>query len=155
MYEQLEKKLEETKALRWHKGHGAEQSWILEAEAELGFQLPPSYKWWLENYNNGYLNGGNILGLAPTEHRDYADNDILYIHRLNIEDEEWCEQFPHRVDLYVPDSDELYFFDTSQVNEQGEFEIKCFDLMNGIIDTFAHSFAEFLENLLDHYRTYN
>lgn len=31
----------------------------------------------------------------------------------------------------------------------GEFPIMCYDLMNGIIDTYALTFAEFFEQLID------
>ncbi|RJE87008.1 hypothetical protein D3P07_17700 [Paenibacillus sp. 1011MAR3C5] len=51
--------------------------------------------------------------------------------------------------LYVPDSDELYFFDTTSVNEHHEFNVMQYDLMNGIIDVYAPTFADFLEQLID------
>ncbi|MFF2888374.1 SMI1/KNR4 family protein [Paenibacillus sp. NPDC057967] len=149
MYEQLAEKLGRTKWIKWHHGHGVEESWITEAEAELGFALPPSYCWWLRNYGNGRLDGGEILSLGPPEHRDINDSDLLYIHRLNIEDEDWVKAFPGRLDLYVPDSDELYFFDTSSVNDHNEFNVMQYDLMNGIIDVYAPTFADFLEQLID------
>ncbi len=80
---------------------------------------------------------------------EYDDTDLLYIHRLNKAEEWWVSRFPHRLDLFVPDSDELYFFDTSSRDEQGEFPIMCYDLMNELIDTYASTFAEFLERLID------
>ncbi|WP_411553613.1 hypothetical protein [Paenibacillus lautus] len=46
---------------------------------------------------------------------------------------EWREQYPHRLDLFVPDEDELYFFDTSAKDEQGEFPVMRYDLMNDLI----------------------
>jgi hypothetical protein len=149
MYERLADKLRTTSALKWFTGHGAEESWIVEVEEELGFSLPPSYRWWLVHYGNARLNGGDILTISAPEHREYADTDLLYIHRLNKAEEWWVARFPHRLDLFVPDSDELYFFDTSARDEQGEFPVMCYDLMNGIIDTYALTFAEFLEQLID------
>ncbi|MFD1903180.1 SMI1/KNR4 family protein [Paenibacillus rhizoplanae] len=53
MYEHLTEKLSKPSAIRWFRGHGAQESWIAEAEAELGFKLPPSYRWWLIHYGNG------------------------------------------------------------------------------------------------------
>lgn len=35
MYERLAEKLKTTSALKWFPGHGAEESWIAEAEEEL------------------------------------------------------------------------------------------------------------------------
>lgn len=95
------------------------------------------------------VNGGNILTIAAPEHREYYDGDLLYIHRLNIAEEWWVSRFPHRLDLFVPDSDELYFFDTSARDSQGEFPVMCYDLMNDLIDEYASTFAEFLERLID------
>ncbi|REK76785.1 SMI1/KNR4 family protein [Paenibacillus paeoniae] len=149
MYERLVEKLERTTSIKWFQGHGVEEGWITEAEAELGYSLPQSYLWWLRHYGNGRLDGGSILSLTPPEFRDIADDDILYIHRLNLADEDWVEQFPGRLDLFVPDSDELYFFDTSFVNDQQEFNVMRYDLMNGIIEVYAPTFAEFLEQLID------
>ncbi|WP_251038161.1 SMI1/KNR4 family protein [Paenibacillus albidus] len=50
MYEQLAGKLDNATALKWYPGHGAQEEWMAQAEAELGFSLPPSYRWWLKNY---------------------------------------------------------------------------------------------------------
>ncbi|WP_255438632.1 hypothetical protein [Brevibacillus sp. AG162] len=71
--------------------------------------LEESYRWWLIHYGNARLNGGNILTIVSPEHREYDDSDLLYIHRLNKAEGWWVSQFPHRLDLFVPDSDELYF----------------------------------------------
>jgi len=149
MYERLVEKLNQTTAIRWFAGHGAEESWIPEVEEELGFRLPPSYRWWVLHYGSAHLSGTDILSVADPEHREYDHTDILYIHRLNQADEEWKAKFPGRVDLFVPDSDELYFFDTTTVDEKGEFPVMCYDLMNGIIDIYAPTFADFLEQLID------
>ncbi|MED1783272.1 SMI1/KNR4 family protein [Brevibacillus fortis] len=52
MYDRLAEKLKTTSALKWFPGRGAEESWIAEVEEELGFSLPPSYRWWLVHYGN-------------------------------------------------------------------------------------------------------
>jgi len=149
MYERLAEKLKTTSALKWFPGRGAEESWIVEVEEELGFRLPPSYRWWLIHYGNARLNGGNILAICAPEHREYDDSDLLYMHRLNKAEDWLVARFPHRLDLYVPDSDELYYFDTSSRDEDGEFAVMCYDLMNDWIDKYASTFAEFLEQLID------
>lgn len=64
-------------------------------------------------------------------------------------DEDWCRQYPNRLDIFVPDSDELYFFDTSSKDEQGDFPVMCYDLMNAMIYEYAPTFANFLEHLID------
>ncbi|WP_336635676.1 SMI1/KNR4 family protein [Lysinibacillus fusiformis] len=154
MYENLIKKLAHTILIKWHPGCNVKDSWIAEAEAELGFQLPPSYCWWLMNYGNARLNGGNILTVSQPEYRDISDNDILYIHRLNLADEDWYRKYPNRLDLFVPDADELYFFDLSAKDKDGEFPVMCYDLMNDMIDEYAATFSAFLERLLDEHRSF-
>lgn len=149
MYERLADKLKTTTALRWFPNHEVQESWIEEVEQELGLRLPPSYRWWLLHYGNAYLNGGNILSVCSSEHREYDDSDLLYIHRLNLAEDWWVERFTNRIDVFVPDSDELYFFDTSSSDQQGEFPIMCYDLANGLIEQYASTFAEFLEQLID------
>ncbi|MED4553574.1 hypothetical protein P9305_12635 [Lysinibacillus capsici] len=56
---------------------------MVEVEAELGFELPPSYCWWLKNYDNGQLNDGSILSIGQPAYRAINDHGILSIHRLN------------------------------------------------------------------------
>ncbi|MDM5230842.1 SMI1/KNR4 family protein [Lysinibacillus pakistanensis] len=128
-------KLEQTTAIKWFPGRGVEENWINEAEEELGFTLPPSYCWWLRNYGNAFLDDSYIQTLTSSEFRD-------------ISDEDWCKQHPHRLALFVPDSGELYYFDTSSKDSDGEFKIMCYDLMNGIIYEYAPTFADFLEKLI-------
>jgi len=152
MYENLVKKLAHTTSIKWHPGCNVKESWITDAELEQGFQLPPSYCWWVMNYSNARLNGGNILTVSQPEYRDIDDSDILYIHRLNLADEDWYRKYPNRLDLFVPDADELYFFDLSVKDEDGEFPVMCYDLMNDMIYEYAATFSDFLERLLDEHR---
>ncbi|MED4889611.1 SMI1/KNR4 family protein [Lysinibacillus fusiformis] len=152
MYENIVKKLAHTTSIKWYPGCNVKDSWITEAELELGFQLPPSYCWWLMNYGNARLIGGNILTVSQPEYRDIDDSDILYIHRLNLADEDWYRKYPNRLDLFVPDADELYFFDLSAKDEDGEFPVMCYDLMNNMIYEYAPTFSDFLERLLDEHR---
>jgi len=53
MYVRLTEKLAGTTAIKWFSGHGVKHDWIVEVEAELGFELPPSYCWWLKNMAMG------------------------------------------------------------------------------------------------------
>jgi len=64
-----------------------------------------------------------------------------------MDDENWCKQ--HRLELFIPDSDELYYFDTSSKDSDGEYKVMCYDLMNGIIYEYAPTFSDFLEKLID------
>ncbi|EAZ86766.1 SMI1/KNR4 family protein [Lysinibacillus fusiformis] len=154
MYENLVKKLAHTTSIKWHPRCNVKDSWITDAEIELGFQLPPSYCWWLMNYGKARLNGGNILTVSQPEYRDIDDSDILYIHRLNLADEDWYKKYPNRLDLFVSDADELYFFDLSAKDEDGEFPVMCYDLMNDMIYEYATTFSVFLERLLDEHRSF-
>lgn len=149
MYESLQEKLRTTTVIKCFPGHEAQESWITEVEEELGFRLPPSYRWWLLHYGNAQFGDGSILTVAPPEHRELFDGDLLYIHRLNLGEDWWVSRFPNRLELFVPDGDELFFFDTSTRSEEGEFPVMLYDLMNDYVDEYATTFAEFLEKLID------
>jgi len=141
MYNRLMEKLEQTTAIKWFSGRGVEENWIKEAEEELGFTLPPSYCWWLRNYGNAFLDGSYILTLTSPEFRDI----LVMIFSIFI--------VPMRlmrisVNSILIGSDELYYFDTSSKDSDGEFKIMCYDLMNGIIYEYAPTFADFLEKLI-------
>ncbi|UOK61612.1 SMI1/KNR4 family protein [Paenibacillus sp. OVF10] len=86
MYSSLIEKLEHTEAIRWFPNHQVQESWIVEVEQELGFSLPPSYRWWLLNYGQALLSGTEILTITSSEHREYTDADILYRYRLADEE---------------------------------------------------------------------
>lgn len=148
-YTSLQEKLEQTTAIKWFPGHIVENSWIAAAEQELGYCLPPSYCWWLKNYGNGGLSGSHIFTLAAPEFQEIADDDLLYNYRLDIHNEHWQQNFPQSLRLFVPDSDELYFFDVSSRDEQDELKVMCFDLANGDVFEYASNFAQFLEQLID------
>ncbi|MED1724340.1 hypothetical protein [Brevibacillus parabrevis] len=55
MHERLADKLQTTSAFKWFpsRGAGAEASWI--AKVELGFNWPPSCRWWLVHHGNARL----------------------------------------------------------------------------------------------------
>ncbi|MGO4527810.1 SMI1/KNR4 family protein [Paenibacillus sp. 2TAF8] len=134
-----------TQALKWFPNRQVEESWIVEVEQELGFLLPPSYRWWLLNYGQAMLSGTAILTSTSSEHREYTDTDILYIYRLA--DEQAKQE--GKLELFVPDEDMLYYFDTRSADESGEFKVMCLDYFNGEPEVYANSFAEFLEKLID------
>jgi len=141
MYNRLMEKLEQTTAIKWFSGRGVEENWIKEAEEELGFTLPPSYCWWLRNYGNAFLDGSYILTLTSPEFRDI----LVMIFSIFIVPM-WLMRIS--VNSILIGSDELYYFDTSSKDSDGEFKIMCYDLMNGIIYEYAPTFADFLEKLI-------
>lgn len=145
MYTSLIEKLAHTKALKWFPNHQVQESWIVEVEQELGFSLPPSYRWWLLNYGQAMLSGTGILTITSSEHRDYTDTDILYIYRLA--DEQAKQE--GKLELFIPDEDEYYYFDTRMADARGEFKVMRLDYFNGEPEVYADSFAEFLEKLID------
>nr|WP_154893772.1 SMI1/KNR4 family protein [Paenibacillus xylanexedens] len=145
MYTSLIDKLKHTEAIRWFPNHKVQESWITEVEQELGFALPPSYRWWLLNYGQAMLSGTEILTVAPPEDREYADSDILYIYRLA--DEQAKQE--GKLELFIPDEDEYYYFDTRTADERGEYKVMRLDYFNGEPEVYADSFAEFLEKLID------
>ncbi|WP_339307576.1 SMI1/KNR4 family protein [Paenibacillus sp. FSL R5-0519] len=145
MYSSLIEKLEHTEAIRWFPNHQVQESWIVEVEQELGFSLPPSYRWWLLNYGQALLSGTEILTITSEEHREYTDVDILYRYRLADED----AKKEGKLELFVPDEDEYYYFDTQTADQLGEYKVMRLDYFNGEPEVYADSFAGFLEKLID------
>jgi antitoxin YobK len=124
-----------------------EPSWIDAAEEELGYPLPPSYCWWLENYGTGQLDGHPICTLAPPEFRDDADSDLIYTFRTNSTN---GIGGANKLFFWEPNGDERFFFDTSKPDASGEFPVYVEDLVQGEDRQYAKTFAEFLEQEILH-----
>lgn len=149
MYEELSQKLDGFLGSRRLENDKIEQSWIDEAEAELGYRLPDSYRWWLREFGSLHIGGSEVFTLAPPEQHESAIGDLIYNERLHLE-KDWIPA--DRLYILVPSTDEEFFFDVSSpVRETGvpvEYPIMRFQHLGGKVEVYAHSFAEFLEQLL-------
>ncbi|OWA37304.1 hypothetical protein B9G55_04365 [Saccharibacillus sp. O16] len=149
LYETLSQRLDRFPGSKRRTMESVEPAWIAEAEAELGYRLPDSYIWWLQEFGSFTVSGSWIYTLVPPEHRDLADDDLLYNHRLNIA-ADWRPA--GRLYIFTPDADEDFYFDVSApITEAGvpvEYPVMRFDHLMGEAELYADSFAGFLEQLL-------
>ncbi|MDO3411874.1 SMI1/KNR4 family protein [Saccharibacillus sp. CPCC 101409] len=147
--ESLSRRLDVFPGSRRREKDKVEPPWIAEAERELGYRLPDSYVWWLKEFGALRLYGSEVYTLAPPEYRELASDDLLYNHRLNLEDD-WRPE--GRLYLFVPDTDEEFFFDVSEpVREPdapAEYPVMRFDHLGGDAEVYADDFAGFLDRIL-------
>ncbi|MCQ4085655.1 SMI1/KNR4 family protein [Saccharibacillus sp. JS10] len=151
MYEELSKRLDGfagSKRLT-ETENPIQTEWITEAEAELGYRLPDSYRWWLQHFGMLRIGGTEIFTLAPPEFKEMAHDDLIIQHRLDTE-QDWVPE--HRLYIFKPDADEEFYFDVSQPIRESdvpvEYPIMLFTPFGADEEIYADSFASFLERLL-------
>lgn len=123
--------------------HGASDELIAAREAQLGFSLPESYKWFCRRFGGGEVAGEEIFSLydVPWAHIG-GGGDIVFQH-LEV------ERLDDRDRVVVCDlGDRIFFFDTSSGLADGEYDILCLDLARSLVRPVAGDFAEFLEKLI-------
>ncbi len=140
-FERLGTMIAGSSRVRVFPGRAAPPDLVEDAERELGLPLPASYKFWLAEYGNLSIGPDPVFGLAEPEHRDVADDDLIYNARLVEEN-----GFPPSgmIPVYVPDSDEAFYFDTRSGLKGGEYPVLRYDYNTGTFETFSSSFAGFL-----------
>lgn len=127
--------------VRVFPGRAAHPDLVEDAERELDLPLPASYKLWLAEYGNLFIGPDPVFGLAELEHRDMADDDLIYNARLVD-----GSGFPPSgmIPVFVPDSDEAFYFDTRGGLKDGEYPVLRFDYNTGEFEPFSESFFGFL-----------
>lgn len=119
-------------------GNGVSQQSIENAECELGFPLPISFKWWLLNYGGGQIKGDIMYGL---EDGDEGRPDIVQLARTNESD-----------GLYETDrlvfcigNSENFYFDTTVLDNSGEYRVFQHEIGSDEQYLYAESFLSFLD----------
>jgi hypothetical protein len=121
-----------------------EKKWIDYTERELGFPLPDSYKWWLQEFE--YFKVGNeyIKYITSPEFHDFANtDDILYVHKMDRENESFAEN--QLTILQEGEGDELYYFFVEPELVGNEYRVCCRDYVSADDDFYADNFIKFLE----------
>ncbi|NDV96073.1 hypothetical protein D0T84_14290 [Dysgonomonas sp. 521] len=121
-----------------------EKSWIDYTEGELGFPLPDSYKWWLQEFE--YFKVGNeyIKYITSPEFHDLANiDDILYVYNTDKEN----GSFPGNqlTILEEGEGDESYYFLVEPGLPGNEYRVCCRDYVSDDDDFYADNFIKFLE----------
>ncbi|PTA70984.1 MULTISPECIES: SMI1/KNR4 family protein [unclassified Stenotrophomonas] len=133
--------------VRVFPGRAASPELVEDAEKELGLALPVSYKAWLVEFGNLFVGPDPVFGLADAENRDVADDDLVYNARLVEEN-----GFPPEglIPIFVPDSDEAFYFDTRGGLKGGEYPVLRYDCNSGEFEFSSPSFFDFLMELVRH-----
>ncbi|WP_312736866.1 SMI1/KNR4 family protein [Stenotrophomonas sp.] len=140
-FERLGTMIAGSSRVRVFPGRAAPPDLVEDAERELGLPLPASYKFWLVEHGSLSIGPDPVFGLAEPEDRDVADDDLIYNARLVAED----GFSPSGIlPIFVPDSDEAFYFDTRGGLKDGEYPVLRYDYNTGAFETFSSSFAGFL-----------
>ena len=146
-FERLDEMIAGSARARVFPGRAVSPELTEDAERELGLALPVSYKAWLGEFGNLFVGPDPVFGLADAENRDVADDDLVYNARLVEEN-----GFPPvgLIPIFVPDSDEAFYFDTCEGLKDGEYPILRYDYNTGEFEFSSPSFFDFLMELVRH-----
>jgi len=149
MFDVIDDVVAKSARLKVFPGQGVPHALIEDAERELGIPLPDTYKAWLLRYGNLSVGDTQVFTLAPIEDRDIADDDLVYNTRLAV-----GNGFPPLglLPVFLPGSDEAFYFDTRGGLKEGEYPVVRFDHDEGVFHFFSPSFLEFMITLVHVYR---
>lgn len=119
-------------------GSGVSNIWIKKAENRLGIKLPFSYKWWLENYGGGEINGEEIYSIYEMDFDEVVGGDVVYINELKRKNGVTTDL---QLTIHENDQGERYFLDLKKVDEYGESPV-CVDYEENI---YADNFLDFIK----------
>lgn len=122
-------------------GYGIDDKFIDSAEKYLGYELSPTYKWWLKNYGGGTVYGEEIYTICHTEYTsEDTENVSDIIHINNLERKQGLSS--DNMLIVSRGYDTEFYFDISKKNQiTGEYPIYEFFSEN----LYAEDFIEFLK----------
>ena len=101
-------------------GQGISDSWIEKAQNRLGIKFPPSYVWWLKNYNGGEINGEEVFSIYEIDFDSVVGGDIVYMNELSRKNGNATNQ---QLIIQENDQGESYYFNLDEVDDNGESPI--------------------------------
>lgn len=117
---------------------GAEEAAVASAEAQLSVKLAPSHRAFLGRWNGGSAYDTSLYGVGNQDGYDLA--------LLNLRGRE--EGLPaHLLGFAATITGDVYCFDTSAANEDGEFPVSLIDIEEGLVIPACKDFLEFLGRL--------
>ena len=138
MIERVKQLIERAKVHFGKFGTGISEQAIANAERALKIPLPPSYKWWLENYGGGQIRGDVLYGIDEGE---LGMPDIVMLHEANERD----GLFSSEELVFSIGNEEWFYFDTTEAAANGEYPVYLLDDAQSEPFLYAKGFLEFLE----------
>jgi antitoxin YobK len=142
-FDSIQKLIEENKEIvDFGKfGQGVSDELLEKAQVRLGVKFPPSYIWWLKNYFGGSINGEEIFSIYETNSDPgiIPAGDVVYINELNRKD---GFSTPEQLVIQENDQGESYYFDLTDVNEEGECPIYVDATESKYADDFLHFISQ-------------
>ena len=121
-------------------GNGVSVAWIQKAEERLGFELPPTYKWWLVNYDGGEVYGDEIFSIYEQDFDLVCGGDLVYMHELNQKNKMYTD-----FQLVISQTDfDIYYFDLRKRKKDGEIPIFSWSTQK----EYAEDFIDFLKRII-------
>jgi hypothetical protein len=112
--------LEHPEEIEFGEGVSSED-WIKKAEERLGVIFPPTFVWWLKNYNGGYIYGDEVFSIYEIDIEGILPGgNIVYQNKLETE---FGLVNKNELVILVNDQAEIYYFDYTLIDDNGECPI--------------------------------
>jgi hypothetical protein len=123
-------------------GSGVSEVWLAKAQERLQIQFPPSYVWWLKNYNGGSTFGDEIFSIYEMDFDAVSGGDIVCRNEL---DRKQGLASNEQLVFQTSDIDVGFYFDLSVYNELGEAPV--FNMLTQ--KKYAEDFIDFLKKRVE------
>ena len=114
---------------------------IEQAEQELGFKLPESYKWWVNHYKGGAIGFDQELYTIENKNPGVVSaTDIVSRHKHG----KHHPSLPaNALVFFAPyEGSEVYFFEVDEFSD--EYSVSVFNRSERFIEPYAKDFIEFM-----------
>lgn len=119
---------------------GASEEWLVKAEQRLQAKLPPSYRWFLENYGGGDICGEEIYSIYGMDFDEVSGGDVVAQYLAH---QQTKTLHPKEIPISANDFGEVYVLKSDEPDHDGEY---CVYLVRGKKrDRYAENFADFLK----------
>ena len=131
-------------------GDGCSPEAIAKAEGRLGVTFPPSYVWWLKHYGGGSVGGREIYSVYEDFYEPGMGDAVSFPGDITFVAERNRRRGASRSKLEIMsvDGDEIFYFDTSQRSEDGEWPIYLIESGSDEAVVYAKDFLEFLHKVI-------
>lgn len=117
------------------------QEFIKQAEQELGFKLPNSYKWWVNNYKGGSIGFDQELYTIEEKVPGVVSATNIVVEHLRANNNPGLPE--NALVFFAPfEGDEIYFFEVSEGPD--EYLVFVYRRFDRFIEPYANDFIDFM-----------